>query len=199
MVKTRKEDTHMPPRTLIRLMALVLASALALSGCAARNDDAEFSQLSAICELATLKCYYHNVAEYVNGTDSLLHFGYKKIWIEYAGIVTIGIDASKVRASKPDPSGVVQVAMPQAEILSVDFDEDSIAEVTETGLLASVTAKEKTNTLAYAQADMEKTASENASLRAQAEQRARYVVQEYIERVGAALGKTYTVQWVDAA
>ncbi len=179
------------------LCLLLCLSMLLAAGCntKARNDS--FSQLHTICELATLRCYYHNVAKYMDGQNSLFHLGYKKIWMEYAGIVTVGIDASKVTVSKPDKNGVVKVTIPKAEVLAIDFDEHSIAEITETGLLASITAKNRADTLAYAQADMEKTARENSMILRQGQTRAKKVIEEYIEKIGTGLGKPYTVEWVE--
>lgn len=183
-------------RKLLILFLSLCMSVLLITGCGIKEKKVEFSQLGAICELATLRCYYHNVAEFVDGEDNIFHFNYKKMWIEYAGIVTVGIDVSKVTASKPDQNGIIKVTMPKAEVLAVDFDEDSIAELTETGILASVTAKDKTETFAYAQADMEKTARENDTLLIQGQERAKKVIEGYIQRVGTALGKSYAVEWV---
>ncbi len=185
------------PRKRFLLLFLVCISAFSFAGCNLQPRDAEFSQVNAICELATLRCYYHNVANYEEGQDSLFRFGYKKMWIEYSGIVTIGMDASKVAASKPDQDGLIRVTLPKVKVLDIDFDENSIAEVTETGMLASVSAKEKTETLAFAQADMEETVRLNETLLSQGQERARKVIKEYILKVGAALGKAYTVEWVD--
>lgn len=181
-----------------RLLALFLCMcALLVTGCGKMEQKAEFSRLGAICELATLKCYYHNVAEFVYGENNLFKFGYKKMWIEYGGIVTVGIDATKVTASTPDKNGVVKVTMPEAKVLTVDFDEDSFSETIDKGIFASITAKEKMETFAFAQADMEVTAKENDMLLRQGQERARKVIEEYIVRVGTALEKTYTVEWVE--
>ncbi|MEI3228995.1 MAG: DUF4230 domain-containing protein [Lachnospiraceae bacterium] len=51
------------------------------------------SQMKAICELATMKCYYHNVAKYTR-EDAAGILWWKKdrrFWIEYDGIVTMGM------------------------------------------------------------------------------------------------------------
>ena len=181
----------------LMLLLLLCISTVLLVGCGAKEPEAKFTQLGAISELATLRCYYHNVAKYVDGESNLFQFGYKKIWIEYAGIVTVGIDVSKVAASKPDQDGIVKVTIPKAEVLSIDFDENSISEITDTGVFASISAREKTDTFAYAQLDMEKTAKENSKILMQGQERAKTVIEKYIQKTGAALGKTYTVEWVE--
>ena len=70
-------------------------------------DVSEYSAVSDICELATLRSYYHNVAVYEEKPsgavkvvsdiltwpfNNLLKTGYKQFWLEYSGIVEIGID-----------------------------------------------------------------------------------------------------------
>lgn len=183
----------------VMLISLVLClSIIFLTGCGNKKSEPEFSQLGAICELATLKCYYHNVAQLEYGKDSFFRaLNYKKIWIEYAGIVKIGIDASKVTLSKPDQNGLVKVTMPKAEVLEIDLDEDSIYELSDRGIFASVSADDRIGTLGYAQEDMKRTAKENESMLMQGQMRAKKVIEEYIQRVGAALGKVYTVEWVE--
>jgi hypothetical protein len=181
----------------IILLLSLITSTMLLTGCVAKEQPVKFSQLGAISELATLRCYYHNVAKYTNGENSLFKFNYKRIWMEYSGIVTVGIDVSKVTASSPDQNDVVKVTIPKAKVLDIDFDEDSISELIDTGIFASISAKEKTDAFAYAQADMETTAKENASILAQGQDRAKKVIEQYIQKVGMSLGKTYSVEWVE--
>ena len=48
--------------------------------------------MKAICELATMKCYYHTVAKYKeeNAEQFLWMSKDKKFWVEYSGIVPPG-------------------------------------------------------------------------------------------------------------
>lgn len=185
-------------RYIILVLCLLLCLCVCLlSGCKKRNTEPEFSQLNMICELATLRCYYHNVAEYEYGADSMLRFGYKKIWIEYGGVVVIGIDANKVKVTEPDRDGLVKVSIPKARVLDVDFDENSINKLTETSLFSRVRPKDEVELFANAQIDMENTARENESMLMQGQERAKRVIEKYIQRVGEALGKRYTVEWVE--
>lgn len=103
-----------------------------------------------------------------SGLFKKLGIGYKKIWTEYSGIVELGIDVNKVSISKPDDKGVVKVTIPDAEILNVDLDEDSMSEpLTDTGFMTKI-QKRKNAALANAQNNMEETAQENTTLLAQA-------------------------------
>ena len=184
-------------------MLLVGTVVLCLTGCGKETQTADFSGVTSVCELATLKCYYHNVAKAETEGSGIfakwLKTGYKKIWTEYSGIIEYGIDISQVTVSEPDKNGVVTVTMPDAQVLNVDVDEDSLGTpLTDTGFLTSVTTEEKTTTLAGAQEAMEQQAKENTEMLSQAKARAKTLIEEYIKNVGESIGEEYTVEWKDA-
>ena len=184
-------------------MLLVGTVVLCLTGCGKETQTADFSGVTSVCELATLKCYYHNVAKAETEASGIfakwLKTGYKKIWTEYSGIIEYGIDISQVTVSEPDKNGVVTVTMPDAQVLNVDVDEDSLGTpLTDTGFLTSVTTEEKTTTLAGAQEAMEQQAKENTEMLSQAKARAKTLIEEYIKNVGESFGEEYTVEWKDA-
>ena len=184
-------------------MLLVGTVVLCLTGCGKETKTADFSGVTSVCELATLKCYYHNVAKAETEASGIfakwLKTGYKKIWTEYSGIIEYGIDISQVTVSEPDKNGVVTVTMPDAQVLNVDVDEDSLGTpLTDTGFLTSVTTEEKTTTLAGAQEAMEQQAKENTEMLSQAKARAKTLIEEYIKNVGESIGEEYTVEWKDA-
>lgn len=184
-------------------MLLVGTVVLCLTGCGKETQTADFSGVTSVCELATLKCYYHNVAKAETEASGIfakwLKTGYKKIWTEYSGIIEYGIDISQVTVSEPDKNGVVTVTMPDAQVLNVDVDEDSLGTpLTDTGFLTSVTTEEKTTTLAGAQEAMEQQVKENTEMLSQAKARAKTLIEEYIKNVGESIGEEYTVEWKDA-
>ena len=184
-------------------MLLVGTVVLCLTGCGKETQTADFSGVTSVCELATLKCYYHNVAKAETEASGIfakwLNTGYKKIWTEYSGIIEYGIDISQVTVSEPDKNGVVTVTMPDAQVLNVDVDEESLGTpLTDTGFLTSVTTEEKTTTLAGAQEAMEQQAKENTEMLSQAKARAKTLIEEYIKNVGESIGEEYTVEWKDA-
>lgn len=184
-------------------MLLVGTVVLCLTGCGKETQTADFSGVTSVCELATLKCYYHNVAKAETEASGIfakwLKTGYKKIWTEYSGIIEYGIDISQVTVSEPDKNGVVTVTMPDAQVLNVDVDEDSLGTpLTDTGFLTSVTTEEETTTLAGAQEAMEQQAKENTEMLSQAKARAKTLIEEYIKNVGESIGEEYTVEWKDA-
>lgn len=182
------------------LFLFVCADIVCFTGCQ-KAEEADFSGLQAVCELTTLKCYYHNVAKAETEASGLfkgLTVGYKKIWTEYSGIVELGIDVNKVSVSEPDAKGVVKITIPQAEILNVYLDESSMSEpVTETGFMTWITKEEETAALAAAQENMRETAQANATLLNQARERAKSIMEGYVKNVGEQIGREYTVKWVE--
>ena len=170
-----------------------------LSGCGEEVKETNFSGIQSVCELATLKCYYHNVAKSETAANGFLKWmgaGYKKIWTEYSGIVELGIDVNKVSISKPDKDGVVKIKIPAAEILNIDLDEDSMEDpLTDKGYFTTITKEDETEALADAQDDMEESARNNTALLAQAKERAKNLIEGYVKNVGEQLGEKYTVEW----
>lgn len=165
--------------------------------------NADFTGVSAICELATVKGYYHNVASAEKQPDGLFkygwgQYGYKKFWLEYTGVVTAGIDCNKVTIESPDENGKIIVHLPDAEILSVDAEDESIAIVaSETGLFTNIEAEDEAEAFAIAQENMENSVIEDNSLLAQAKTRAKKLLNEYILNVGKLIGQNYSVEFVD--
>lgn len=167
-------------------------------------DTNEFSAVDKICELATLKCYYHDVAEFEKDAEGLFKYGlakygYKKLWMEYDGIVQVGIDVNEVKVSSPDKNGVVQIYVPEAKILDVSAQIDSMKDpITDTGWFTSITTEEKAQAFAAAQANMKEEAQANGSILSQAQNNAKELLKQYVINVGKQLNKQYTVQWVDS-
>ncbi|MCD8019887.1 MAG: DUF4230 domain-containing protein [Clostridiales bacterium] len=187
-----------------KIKVFMLISCIAvfgLSGCSQKTEEPDFTGVKSVCELVTLKCYYHNVAKAEEEAKGLLKTfgtGYKKIWIEYSGVVELGIDASKVAIFEPDENNVVQVMIPDAEILDIDLDEDSLSEpLTDSGFLTKVTLEDETEAVAAAQESMRETAEENTELLNQAKNRAKNTIEKYILNVGELIGEEYTVEWLD--
>ena len=189
------------------LCVLLVISSLQCAGCIGNGADelgeeADFSNASYICELSTLEVYYHNVAQMSQDSDVLFgigNIGYKKMWFEYSGIVEVGIGASRVEVSQPDAQNVVTISLPQAEILSVNLDETTISDpVVETGLFTSLETEEKTKSLGEAQKGMKEEAEKDDSLKFQARQRAKEMLESYVKNVGELVGDDYDVRWVDA-
>lgn len=198
-----------------QLLIIVLVLDIALCGVLVltkglnrkESDDYQVSEsnIRRICELATLDCYYHNVSNWTQDAYGILAFtgyGEKKIWIEYDGIVRVGINASGVKISNPDKDGVITVTIPEAKVLDKDLDEGSIREITSDRTVLFFTDKvntdDKIKALAAAQDDMLESASKNDMLLSEAQERAKKIIERNIVALGEAAGKQYKVRFVDA-
>ena len=160
-------------------------------------EEPKVSQVKAICELAVMDCYYHNVAKYFEEDASgiLLWKKDKKFWIEYSGVVRIGIDASKVQMQVKDDQ--VEITMPKAKVMHCTVDaatltKDSFIVASDS---AKVEAEDQTKAYNEAQKNMEEEASGDSALLAAAQQRAQNLLEEYVKNVGNAIGREYVISW----
>lgn len=185
------------------VILITLLSINCLFGCGSQKQKPDFSSIKSVCELSTLKCYYHNVATYEKNAHCLLKVfgsGYKKIWIEYSGIVNLGIDINKVDISEPDTNNVITIKIPDAEVQSTSLDKSTLSEpLTDKGVFTKITTEEKTEALSSAQQNMKETAQKDTSLLAQAKEHAKLILQGYINNLGEEFNDEYTIKWVDVS
>ncbi len=185
------------------MLGILLAGSL-MVGCSnkAQSNKPDFSGVDEVCNLATYECYYHNVADGSKDASGifapLLNTGYKKLWIEYDGVAKIGIDFSDgVKVEDPNAENVVKVHIPDAKVLEVSVDRDSMTDpITESGFFTEITLEEKTTAFEQAQKEMRETAEKNKALLNQATERAKQVIEGYIINVGNTIGQEYTVEFV---
>ena len=179
-----------------------------LSGCgksedkeAAKSTEPDIMQVRSICKLATVECYYHNVAksEKPAGTG-IWHFGEKdrQFWIEYTGTVKLGIDMSKVQMKVNGTD--VTVTIPEAEVQQVNVDDDSYNSdsyiFSEDGINKNeITAEDATGAVENARNEMIKTAEENTALLVNAQERAKKMIENYIMQLGETTGTEYQITW----
>lgn len=183
---------------------LTFALIISCTSCAKRkesktekNIEPDVSQMRTICELATMECYYHNVAKYKEeDSEGILWWKKDKhFWIEYSGIVKIGIDMSLVNIVVKDDK--VTITLPAAKVLSSKVDETTLTEdsfiIDEDS--AKIDAEDQTNAYKEAQDNMVKSASEDSVLLASAQQRAQTLLEDYIRNIGNAVNKQYSIEW----
>lgn len=189
-----------------RIIAALLAIlfSLSLSSCG-QSDEAkqtdvepEVSQMKAICELAVMDCYYHNVAKFKeeDAEGFLFWTKDKHFWIEYSGVVSLGVDVSLVTMEVSGDQ--VTITLPKAKVLSCKVDSTTLTEdsfiVADNS--AKIDAEDEVAAFEAAQSDLEETASQDSVLLANAQQRAQSLLEDYIKNVGKMVGKEYTIQWV---
>lgn len=176
-------------------------------------DLSEYSSIDSICELATLRSFYHNVAIYeeqpgggnkfVNDVvlwpiGGFIKTGYKQFWMEYSGIVETGIDASQIQINTPNAQGIVDVFIPDAKVLSVYADENSLSvPIRETGMFTTITGENQADAFAMAQSAMREEAENDKTLLKRAKNNAKLLLERYIINTGKEMGVDYLVNWID--
>ena len=181
------------------LLAFALSSTLISCTSKSPNMTPQVSQMKAITELAALEVYYHNVAKHKEKDASgiLLWKKDKHFWIEYSGIVKVGIDPSKL-IIKIDEN-IITVQMPDAEVFSTEveqktFNKDSFIISKDS---AQPSAEDETLALKTAQDSMKSAVSQDTTLMDTAKQRAQKLLEEYISNLSQVFGKEYSVVWLD--
>lgn len=189
-------------------MLLIVICALAGFVCSCKPEtksskvsQPDLSQVRSICNLATLECYYHNVAKSTKTKgQGLTHLGEKDrvFWIEYSGIAKIGIDMSKVQMSVDGDN--IRITIPNAEILSMKPDESTLNEgsfiFSQDGINPNkITAQDQTYAVNDAQRTMEESIRDNPALLLSAQERAQKLIENYINKIGESAGITYHITW----
>lgn len=186
-----------------RLILVAAVIGALVSGCQVKQTEEPKMQLSkqkmtSICELATLKCYYHNVASYYekDAEGTLFWKKDKHFWIEYDGYVEAGIDGTKLSLVVDDSAGVVTITIPEATILT-DPQVDSQSLTSDSYYVdstsAAITQEDETKAFKKAQEALREQAEGDTTLLSQAQANAQTVLQKYVDSVGEQLGKKYDV------
>ncbi len=188
-----------------KLMCILISAVLTLSLAACSDTEPapvdmepKTSQMKAICELAVMDFYYHNVAKYeLKDAEGFLWWTKdKNFWIEYSGVVTLGVDVSRVTVEVDGTK--VTISIPAAEVLSCTVDSSSLTE--DSYIVAkdsaAIEAEDEIAAFSVAQADLEATASQDTALLASAQQQAQQLLEDYITNIGKATGKSYSIEWI---
>ena len=189
----------------MKKIGYILAGILLISavGCGKKEElpqeELKESQLQSVCELATLETYYHNTVRMDDKKQVLWWDTKTQLWIEYSGIVKVGVDFSEV--SMKVEGDVIQITIPEAKVLDYKVDEASLTEdsylVGKSGLLApEISAEKQSDAFAAAEEKMKETAENDKALLLQARQRAETLLEEYARNIGELQGKEYQVEFV---
>lgn len=188
----------------MRVLFLSFLSILCFSGCMEKEVEAkepDIVQVRNICNLATLECYYHNVAKSIKPAGiGISHLGEndRKFWIEYTGIARLGIDMSDVTMKVKETD--IEINLPAAKVLNISIDKDSLSEdsyiASKDGINRNkISAEDQTAAIRKAQEDMKETVRANSSLLLNAQYRAKKLIENYIEQLGKAQGIEYSIKW----
>ncbi len=186
-----------------KLMLPIIISSLIIifCSCTAQPETEQInlqeSKMEAICELAVMECYFHNVAKYTEEDAEGMWWWEKdkKFWIEYSGIVSIGIDSSLLSLTVNEDK--VTITLPKAKVLSSKVDEATLSEdsfyIEKDS--AKIDAEDQTIAFSEAQAKMVDTATADDALLAEAQKRTQVLLSDYVENIGELTGVTYYIEW----
>ena len=184
------------------LFVTLLSSFVSCASQSSKTKDIEpqLSQLESICELATMKCYYHNVAKFYEKEAEGWWFWAKdkNFWIEYDAIITLGVDFSEVNMTVSGND--VAVTLPQAKILNYNVDskslEDSSSYITEGGS-AEPKAEDQRKAFEESEKALLETVSADKTLFSEARNRVKNLIEEYIKNIGELVDVKYNIKWID--
>lgn len=180
---------------------LILVLVLSFSTISCTKDKKmpkpQMSQMKSICELATVECYYHNVAKYSQENAQGMWWWKKDkhFWIEYSGVVKMGIDVSDLDIKVEN--NLVTIMLPPAKVLDSWVDETSLNKNSfyVDNDSADITAEDQTKAFKEAQENMEREAANDSALLIKAQQRVQTLLEEYVSNIGRAIGKEYLIEW----
>lgn len=164
-------------------------------------NEVKETEIKSICELATLKAYYHNVAKDTKDKSTgISGWGEKdrEFWIEYEGHATIGIDMEKVSMVLKDEH--ITITMPHAKVLDTNIstsDEDMRIIESSDGFFNKnkITTEDRQTAVTEAQKDMKKAVENNKTLLQSAELRAQELIENYIIELGDISNIEYQIEW----
>lgn len=185
-----------------RLLATILFIVSIFTLCACAEEEIvpvlKEEDIRAVCELATLECYYNNVAKIEKKASNIFQKD-RKMWIEYEGVARIGIDLREMTISIT--GNTITMTMPKAKILSIKpnkekLNEDSYVSSADGWLIKNpVTVEEQEEAIAKGQQEMETAVINNAGLFERAESRAKKLIENFIAQMGEIIGQEYTIIW----
>ena len=192
MLKIRKIIT-----LLLVFVLMFTCTSCTIMGAHQKNIEPQISQMKTIAELAVMECYYHNVAKYKeeDAAGILLWKKDKYFWIEYNGIVKIGINASLLKIALNEEK--VTITVPKVKILGGKVDEISLTKDSFIVAKASadISAEDEIKAFAEAQDNMAASAANDSALLASAQQRVEKLLEEYVMNIGEITGKNYIIEW----
>ena len=155
------------------------------------NIEPREEQIQYICQLATIECYYHNVAEATKepGTG-VSHWGETEtdFWFEYSAQATLGVEAGSI--TMEFNGNHITVYMPHATILnnSINVEPDSTSDPVYAPHNwytndVEITAADVTEAMSSANEDIMEEILNDPYLLLSAERRAKDLIENYINQI----------------
>lgn len=187
-------------------MFLMILLTICVCGCTSNvlelDKSIEIKEMRAISELATVECYFHNVAKSDQLTNKAWFEFWKKenirFWIEYEGVVTVGVKVEDLNVEVKGEN--VKITLPKAIVLDAKIEDSTLNkdsfiydEKSE-----KPTAAQETKAFEVAQQEMINAANSNKTLLASAEDNAKELLENYVNSIGEVVGVKYKIEWVNS-
>ena len=182
----------------ISSLIMAVVTVFSLAACAQKEEkpaELDVSQMKAICDLAVMDCYYHNVAKFKeeDAAGALWWKKDKHFWVEYDTVVTLSIDASLVEIAVDGTD--VTITLPAATVQGGGIDSETFSYIVAKGS-APIVSDDEQYALVAAKQDLMNRVKSDTALLDSAQQRAKELLTQYIENIGEEMGQEYNVTWV---
>ncbi len=149
-----------------------------------------------LCELATLELEYNNVGYYYKDAEKLGEKP-KQYWISYNGYMKLGINVSEVKAKVNGTK--VTITMPKAKVLDVANVKSNqrVSYESKDGWKKGENPQDyKDQALEKGKERMRERAEASDDMLKLAQNRAKQIIKNYIDKIGEQNGAEYTITWV---
>ncbi|SKA71651.1 Protein of unknown function [Eubacterium uniforme] len=196
-------------RVLVFMMVSLLTVSM-LSGCGKKKKEISIGDkeptiesIRNLCELATLKCKFNNVAKAKktdgSGINSLLKEN-REFWVDYVGVVEISYNLNDVKMEIEKNN--VKITLPECQInTSIDpksWTDDSYVSDKDNGFKKNrIKTEDVKKAIDAAQENMDKEVRNNETLINSARKRAKDIIESYIEQMNKISGKNYEVTFLE--
>ena len=195
----------MKKKIIVTIILIIIVVLIGIFFITRNNKNVEkkpdITQVRAICNLATLETYYHNVAKIDKSAGSGINHWFekdRKLWIEYTGTAKIGIDMSKVDMQFNEEN--ITIKLPKAQLLSIDIgeiDKESYMYSSDSWINKNeFTPEEETEAINIAQNEIKKNVENNSQLLLTAQSRAKDLIEQYLIQIGEWTNTNYQINWV---
>lgn len=178
-----------------------MAAKLLESGFSGTVETPSLDQIKNICELATLKCSYQNIAKSIKKPGTGLSHLFEKeraFWIEYQGTVEISFDISRI---KMETNGTeIKITLPEPKLVTNVIPESLIEDsfiIAPDQLFQknSITVQDQKEAVIRAQEEMIEQIREHTTLIRSAEKQAQELIENYIQQIGKLTSVEYRITW----
>ncbi len=189
-----------------RICTIIMVVVIAIGITACTNpfsfERPQLNTIKKICELETLTVKCNDVIKAEKkageGWPHILETD-REYWVEYTGIVEMGVDAEetdiKVKNNK------VYIDLPEAKVLGVHVDSDSI---NEDSIYASndrfinpnkISAEDQTEIMQKAEEQLEAAFEKNEEIKEETTEATKIAIENYIDKLGESFDVNYEIIW----